>query len=229
MGETFRCVDCGATFTLSYGHQRWFREHNLEIPKRCEECRSRKRYANQPGMRESGPPDEPLAWRPAARENPFLPASPSASVPPRPLQPWWSAPPYRYGILTLGLCFALAATLLYFGYPWVALAAWLIAVNAITLAAYGYDKAIAKSSRMRVPEKILLMLAFIGGTPAALIGMRRFHHKTSKESFLVKFGVVVLVQAVLIAMGYVFIKQWLGWERTRSVAAIAGISKRNFQ
>jgi uncharacterized membrane protein YsdA (DUF1294 family) len=212
MSETFRCVDCGATFTLSYGHQRWFREHNLEIPKRCEDCRSRKRYANQPGMRgESGPPDEPLMWRPATRENPFLPASPSAAAPPRAPRSWWSEPLYRYGILTVGLSFALAATILYFGYPWVALAAWLIAVNTVTLAAYRYDKAIAKSSRMRVPEKVLLMLALIGGTPAALIGMWRFHHKTSKGSFLAKFGVVVLVQVMLIVVYYLFIKQWLGW------------------
>ena len=212
MSETFRCVDCGATFALSYEHQRWFREHDLEIPKRCEDCRSRKRYANQPGMRgESGPPDEPLIRRPATRENPFLPASPSRDVPLRQLRSWRNEPLYRYGKLTLGFGFALAATMCYFGYPWVALAAWLIAVNLVTLATYAYDKVIANSSWMRVPEKVLLMLALIGGTPAALIGMWRFRHKTSKGSFLAKFGVVVLIQIALIAVYYLFIKQRIGW------------------
>ena len=211
MGETFRCVDCGVTFTLSYGHQRWFREHNLEIPKRCEDCRSRKRYANQHGMRESGPPDEPLIRRPATHENPFLPTSPSAAVPPGAQRPWWSEPLYRYGILTLGLSVALAATLLYFGYPPDLVAAWLIAVNLVTLATYAYDKAIANSSWMRVPEKVLLMLALIGGTPAALIGMWGFRHKTSKGSFIARFGFVVLIQVVVIAAYYLISRQRIGW------------------
>ncbi len=48
---------------------------------------------------------------------------------------------------------------------------------------------------MRVPERALLLLALAGGSPAALLGMRLFHHKTSKESFKVKFWFVILVQA----------------------------------
>jgi len=59
---------------------------------------------------------------------------------------------YRYGALSLGLTLALAATLLYFGCPPDVLAAGLIAVNLVTLATYAYDKAIANSSWMRVPE-----------------------------------------------------------------------------
>lgn len=119
---------------------------------------------------------------------------------------WWSVPLYRYGLLTLGLSLVLAAILLYFGFPPDVLAAGLIAVNLVTLATYAYDKAIANSGWMRVPEKVLLMLALVGGTPAALIGMWLFRHKTSKGSFLAKLGLVVLIQVALIAGYYLFIK-----------------------
>jgi uncharacterized membrane protein YsdA (DUF1294 family) len=189
--ETKICIVCGREFEWSYGEQRHYREMGYQPPKRCPTCRAHKRYANQPGMGgESGPPDEPLMPRPVTYDNPFLPKSPTRHVPSRPQWSWWNKPLYRYGTLTLGLSLILAVTIRYVGSPLDELASWLIAVNLVTLAAYGYDKAIAKSSWMRVPEKVLLVLAFLGGTPAALIGMWRFHHKISKESFLTKFCTV---------------------------------------
>lgn len=102
-----------------------------------------------------------------------------------------------YAILTLGISLALAAACLI----WLQLdplLAWVLAVNLVTFVTYGYDKSIAGSGRMRVPEKVLLLLALLGGSPAALLGMRLFHHKTAKSSFQQKFWLVLLVQAVLV-------------------------------
>jgi uncharacterized membrane protein YsdA (DUF1294 family) len=45
---------------------------------------------------------------------------------------------------------------------------------------------------------VLLILALAGGSPAAILGMRLFHHKTSKTSFQHKFWLVLLVQAFLV-------------------------------
>lgn len=101
-----------------------------------------------------------------------------------------------YTILTFGSSLALAIA----GWLWLqldALLAWLLAINLVTFLTYGYDKSIAGSGRMRAPERVLLILVLAGGTPAALLSMRLFHHKTSKESFQVKFGLVLLLQAVL--------------------------------
>jgi uncharacterized membrane protein YsdA (DUF1294 family) len=81
------------------------------------------------------------------------------------------------------------------------LVAWLLAVNLVTVLAYGYDKWVAGSKLTRVPELVLLALALAGGTPGALLGMRAFHHKTAKESFRLKFWLVVLVQLAVVA-GY---------------------------
>jgi uncharacterized membrane protein YsdA (DUF1294 family) len=41
-----------------------------------------------------------------------------------------------------------------------------------------------------------LSLTFLGGTIGALLGMLLFRHKISKTSFLLKFGLIVLIQAV---------------------------------
>jgi hypothetical protein len=43
MTTDFICVDCGAEFSLSYDHQRWFIENGLEIPKRCASCLTRQK------------------------------------------------------------------------------------------------------------------------------------------------------------------------------------------
>ena len=104
-----------------------------------------------------------------------------------------------FALLTFGVSLALAVV------GWLCvqldpLLSWLLAVNLVTFLTYGYDKSIAGSGRMRVPERALLLLALAGGSPAALLGMRLLHHKTSKESFQVKFWLVILVQAVLVVI-----------------------------
>ncbi|HOV50815.1 MAG TPA: DUF1294 domain-containing protein [Candidatus Cryosericum sp.] len=89
------------------------------------------------------------------------------------------------------------------GLDW--LQAWLAVMTAVTFLTYGYDKLVAGTGATRIPEKVLLALAFAGGTAGALLGMRLFHHKTSKQSFLERFGLVVAVQAVAVAGWYVFL------------------------
>lgn len=109
-------------------------------------------------------------------------------------------------ILTLGL--AVTGMFLLHGYlpalDWVQ--SWLLAITGTTFLTYGYDKLVAGSEATRVPERVLLTLAFAGGTVGALLGMRLFHHKTSKESFLERFWLVVAVQVVVVAGWYLFLR-----------------------
>jgi uncharacterized membrane protein YsdA (DUF1294 family) len=80
------------------------------------------------------------------------------------------------------------------------LPAWLAGISVATLAAYGYDKVAARGARLRVPERVLLGLALVGGTPGALAAMVLFHHKTRKRSFLLRFLLIVGAQlGVLLA------------------------------
>jgi len=103
---------------------------------------------------------------------------------------------------------AVAATLLLHKYvpalDWMQ--SWLAAVTVITFLTYGYDKLIAGTGTTRVPEKVLLTLAFVGGTLGAITGMRLFHHKTSKESFLEQFWLIVVAQIMVIAGWYLFLR-----------------------
>lgn len=97
------------------------------------------------------------------------------------------------GVLVLTLGLAVTGMFLLHGYlpalDWVQ--SWLLAITGITFLTYGRDKVIAGTGATRVPERVLLILAFAGGTVGALLGMRLFHQKTSKESFLERFWLVV--------------------------------------
>ncbi|MDQ0593943.1 uncharacterized membrane protein YsdA (DUF1294 family) [Chryseobacterium ginsenosidimutans] len=50
----------------------------------------------------------------------------------------------------------------------------------------------------RISENTLLGVSFLGGTIGALLGMLLFRHKISKRSFLLKFGLIVLIQVGLL-------------------------------
>lgn len=82
-------------------------------------------------------------------------------------------------------------------------AAYLLGVNASTFFLFGYDKLIAGSTALRVPEKVLLTMALCGGSPAALAGQFVFHHKTSarKLDFRRRLAIIVLIH-LLVAVFY---------------------------
>jgi uncharacterized membrane protein YsdA (DUF1294 family) len=64
--------------------------------------------------------------------------------------------------------------------------------------AYGLDKRRASSGGRRVPERTLHLLALLGGWPGALLGQRRFRHKTQKVSFRIVFWVVVVLHVAAV-------------------------------
>jgi len=59
-----------------------------------------------------------------------------------------------------------------------ALLYYLIVINIVTFLVYGIDKWKAKQGSWRISEATLLMLAVIGGTIGALLGMQVWRHKT---------------------------------------------------
>jgi len=69
-------------------------------------------------------------------------------------------------------------------------------ISIITFIIFGIDKRKAVKHQQRIPEATLLSLTFLGGTVGALLGMLIFRHKISKTSFLLKFGLIVWIQAV---------------------------------
>ena len=56
---------------------------------------------------------------------------------------------------------------------------------------YAIDKWKAKKNRWRIPESILLLLAVLGGSIGAWIGMKIWHHKTMHKKF--KYGIPLIM------------------------------------
>lgn len=71
-------------------------------------------------------------------------------------------------------------------------------INLVALAAYGIDKRRAVKGKWRIPERMLIFLAFLGGGIGALFGMKLFHHKTKKKSFRVWIPLWMLLHIILV-------------------------------
>ena len=57
------------------------------------------------------------------------------------------------------------------------------------------DKQRAQAGERRIPERDLLGLAVIGGSPGALLARKLFRHKTRKQPFSTQLQVVIALQA----------------------------------
>ena len=75
---------------------------------------------------------------------------------------------------------------------------YLILINIATFIVYGADKSYAKKGARRIPEKTLLLWAFLGGSIGALLGMKVFHHKTLKPKFAITVPVLCVLEIVCI-------------------------------
>ena len=82
-------------------------------------------------------------------------------------------------------------------------------VSLITFVIYGTDKARAqerdpKKKKMRIPEKVLIELAYAGGAPGAALGMFVFHHKIRKPKFRINVPIAVLLWAAVVTVLFIF-------------------------
>ena len=62
----------------------------------------------------------------------------------------------------------------------------------------GYDKKQAIQKKERIPEIVLLTLAFIGGGIGSLLGMIQFHHKTKKMKFKILIPISILFNFLIL-------------------------------
>jgi uncharacterized membrane protein YsdA (DUF1294 family) len=116
--------------------------------------------------------------------------------------------PYGNAYRRYGLGFGLLALLLFLPLAWVQvipslIICWVIAISLTAFIAFGFDKLSAISRWLRVPETVLIGLAFVGGTIGALLAMGLFRHKTAKRSFQWRFWLAVGLQATLVVAYYV--------------------------
>ena len=106
---------------------------------------------------------------------------------------------YGWAFLLLAVVAGLALS---YGLQWPFWLAWLASINGVAFIAYRFDKwkaPRAKSGKDRVPERVLHLLALVGGSLGAFLGMNAPpRHKTSDRRFQVYFWLIVLVQAIVV-------------------------------
>lgn len=95
------------------------------------------------------------------------------------------------------------------GAPWGLPGAWLLLVNLAAFLMFGLDKWKARrkerrESVRRVPEKTLFLLAALGGSVGALLGMKVWHHKTLHRTFRFGIPAILILQLVLAAGLYLY-------------------------
>ena len=84
--------------------------------------------------------------------------------------------------------------------PWLVI--YLLVTNVVAFALFGVDKSRARRGARRIPERTLILWAALSGTVGAWLGMRVFHHKTAKQSFVAQMALATLLDAV-VAIGLI--------------------------
>jgi uncharacterized membrane protein YsdA (DUF1294 family) len=88
---------------------------------------------------------------------------------------------------------------------WDLLFTWLVVQNVMTFLVYGYDKLIAPSGIMRVPDSILLLEVLVGGFIGAPLACELLRHKTQKLPFRQRFWIAEIISVAWVAIYYVIL------------------------
>ena len=117
------------------------------------------------------------------------------------------SPPVRTFVYwASGVLLALTAALIIEGaFSLHLIPAWLISINFFTAIYYWIDKRNAvwveedkerKAEKVRIPEWSLLLLALVGGSPAAALMIFILPHKIKKSWFMIRFLAILVAQGV---------------------------------
>lgn len=81
---------------------------------------------------------------------------------------------------------------------WWILVIYLVIINLASFFMYGIDKRRAKKNKWRISEKTLLIMAAVGGSVGAMLGMTKFRHKTQKWKFKLLIPIFLILQVILL-------------------------------
>jgi len=84
---------------------------------------------------------------------------------------------------------------------WILVTIWLGLTCIAGFVLMGVDKARAQDGSWRIPERVFVRLALIGGAFGVILGSSAFHHKSRKNSFIeVVFIIAIGWAAVLVGL-----------------------------
>lgn len=81
-----------------------------------------------------------------------------------------------------------------------ALICYIVVINLVSFMMFGIDKYKARRGQWRISEATLLVVAAIGGSIGARMGMKVWHHKTLHSKF--RYGVPIMLLAHIALMAY---------------------------
>lgn len=81
-----------------------------------------------------------------------------------------------------------------------ALICYIVVINLVSFMMFGIDKYKARRGQWRISEATLLVVAAIGGSIGAWMGMKVWHHKTLHSKF--RYGVPIMLLVHIALMAY---------------------------
>ena len=77
---------------------------------------------------------------------------------------------------------------------------YLILINLLGFVLYGMDKVKSKGKDRRIPERVLLWVARLGGGVGCWLGMMLFRHKTKHNRFMILVPLWTVLWAAALAL-----------------------------
>ena len=77
---------------------------------------------------------------------------------------------------------------------------YLLLINLLGCVLYGVDKAKSKGRGRRIPERVLLWVARLGGGVGCWMGMMLFRHKTKHDRFMALVPLWTVLWAAALAL-----------------------------
>ena len=77
---------------------------------------------------------------------------------------------------------------------------YLLLINLLGFVLYGWDKAKSKGRGRRIPERVLLWVARLGGGVGCWMGMMLFRHKTKHDRFMALVPLWTVLWAAALAL-----------------------------
>ena len=78
---------------------------------------------------------------------------------------------------------------------------YLTTINVATFFTFGIDKLKARRDKWRIRETALLLLAILGGSLGAWLGMKVWRHKTKHKKF--KYGIPLILIVQIVALAFI--------------------------
>ena len=79
---------------------------------------------------------------------------------------------------------------------------YLLIINAVGFLFMMADKRKAIKNQWRIPERVIILTAAIGGSIGTILGMYAFRHKTKNLNFTLGLPVVAILQIAIVLVLY---------------------------